>query len=137
MVRNYVKDGFYKQDEDYKFELLGEMVKLMCQYYEAEASIIQKAESNGYDPTTKTMYLLNTSIISCLHELRHHLQHVIGKRKEGLTAEQDAHAWSIRAFAKACPNMFLKAVKEGRIWALVWDEETGQVINNPIYSQIQ
>jgi len=55
----------------------------------------------------------------------------------GFHAEQDAHAWSIRVFAKAVPNMFLRAVKEGKIAALQWDEVQQKVVNQQEYEQIR
>lgn len=76
------------------------------------------------------IHLNKPSIISFLHEYRHHLQNVANKMFTGLSVEEDARAWSMRCFSKASPGNFINSVKAGRILFLKWDEENGCVVDD-------
>ena len=67
-----------------------------------------------YRPATRTIYLKNYSLVSFLHEYRHHLQHQ-GQVRIVKDIEHDAQAWACSVFYNAAPGLFKKAVKAGRI----------------------
>lgn len=140
-VRAIIKDGYYKKNERGQLNMLTQLLNEICDIYGVTPPNVSYGTQHfgafgSYNPGTQTINLSNTSIVTALHELRHHFQHTEGFGREGYNSEQDAHGWSIGLFAKAVPKMFEKAVKGGKIAALVWDEERGAV-NNPHYPQIQ
>lgn len=64
-----------------------------------------------------TIVVRKASIITFLHEYRHHMQ-VSGVRY-GRPAEWDAQAWATSLFRLACPGRFRQAVTAGAVMGLV------------------
>lgn len=136
LVLSMVKDNeFYKRSEVNKEGLLRETIQFICEEYEIEPPMfrVDTSNYNHYQPSNKLIVCENTSVISMLHELRHHLQHVAGKQYPNMTIEEDARAWSLRVFSRACPKSFEKSVKAGKVNHVKWDEELGKVIDDARY----
>jgi hypothetical protein len=72
-----------------------------------------KDDREVYYPSEETIGLPKGSLVSFLHEFRHHMQ------KHRLQAnpdiEEDARGWSISMFAEAEPDYFRAAWEDGRI----------------------
>lgn len=66
---------------------------------------------------TGRIELPKISLISFLHEYRHHMQ-IAGNKQHYRDKEDDARGWSISLFAQALPDMFDRAWQNGRIWYL-------------------
>ncbi|ACV64583.1 hypothetical protein Dtox_3889 [Desulfofarcimen acetoxidans DSM 771] len=142
LVNQIIKNGYYKKESNTeRFTMLKSLAENICRIYNVSpVKIITQNVPLGayacYVPSANTIKLGNTSIVSFLHELRHHLQFTGDKQKRGLNKEQDAHAWSLRVFSIAVPKMFEKDVKEDKIAALAWDDDNQKVVNRIGYSQI-
>lgn len=69
-----------------------------------------------YRPMIKTISIKNTSLVSFLHEYRHHLQYEKKTFHDAsLDIEHDAQAWACSVYYNAKPGLFKKAVQQGRI----------------------
>jgi hypothetical protein len=70
-----------------------------------------------YDTVGRTIFLPRHSVVTLLHEFRHHMQNVhLRPRPWGyMGAEHDARAWSQSLFYQVRPELFTKARDEGRI----------------------
>lgn len=132
---------FYKdeqgnpQPDSHKVELLNALNGALSQIYNIAPPVLHVDGSyNRYEYSagvTPHIHLDKPSIISFLHEYRHHLQAVANKMFEGFTdKEEDARAWSLRCFSKASPGNFLNSVKAGRVLFVKWDEATQSVIDD-------
>lgn len=136
VLREAIKGGYYKlTNPEEKYKALKDISNKICEIYGVSKprKIIVGRRQNCYSPTEKTIYVENYSLISFLHELRHHFQTVKGLRYRGLTIEQDSRAFSMRLFYLAVPKMFLKAVKEGKVLHIKYDKELGKVVDNARY----
>lgn len=140
VIKAMVKDGYYREDDDGKVARLKQMVADICNIYGVQKPgvtiLLEDWAVANYDSDVTGNIVSNTSIVTTLHELRHHLQHSANIQSNSLTLEQDAYAWSIRIFAKAVPKMFERAVKLNRIMALVWSDTLNSPINRPEYHQL-
>lgn len=91
---------------------------------------VQKGSREVYYVVQERIELPRISIISFLHEYRHHMQKY--EKQHYLDKEDDARGWSISLFAQALPDIFDKAWKNGRIWYLPqyspnWRQEVGLI----------
>jgi len=131
MVKN---TGYYKKC---KPEQQMQHLRRLCDYLGAVYRVPVPSVEFGlfpcYMPSLQTILLDKPSIISFLHEYRHHLQCYAGKQYKGLTIEQDARAWSLRIFHLGFPKMFEKAVKEGKVYFVAWDTELGKIVDDAPY----
>ena len=136
LIREAVRGGYYRitSPED-RFKELQRISSEICRIYDVEEPkrIIVGERCNSYYPQSRIIYIENYSLISYLHELRHHMQNVKGLQFNGLTIEQDSRAFSMRLFKLAVPKMFLKAVKEGKILHIRYDGEIDRVIDSANY----
>lgn len=131
-VKEMVAGGFYRKEEWEQMNDLKDLTGRICRHYNIVSPTIEIGEREVYYPLLKKITLVNSSsIISLLHELRHHIQHEAGKQYKGHDIEEDARAWSLRVFKLACPNSFMKSVKAGRIMHIIWDGR--QVVNERGY----
>lgn len=129
VVREAIKGGYYKLDTPTaKYKALKEISKKICEVYDVKepTNIIVGKKPNSYYPDTGEIYIENYSIISYLHELRHHMQRVKGLKYRGLTIEQDSRAFSMRIYYLAVPKMFVQAVKDNKVLHVKYDEEIGR-----------
>lgn len=134
-VRNIVTDHkFYKQENHIKRDLLETMIQKITEIYEVDqpSLTLNPTRGNCYYPHRKEISIMSYSIISMLHELRHHLQHS-GIQNQDLTIEQDARAFSLRIFSKACPKSFKKSVQANRVHHVKWDYTINQVVDDATY----
>jgi hypothetical protein len=144
-VKKMVRDGYYRKDFNSQMTALCMLSRKICEIHGVERCKVIKGTVLGayaaYAPGRKTIYIRESvsgshiSIVSFLHELRHHLQYSDVKMTRGYNKEQDAHGWSIRVFSKVCPRMFEEAVRSGNIAALVMRED-GRIQNNTGNPQI-
>lgn len=136
VLREAIRGGYYRIDnpED-KYKALLDINKKICDIYGVSypKKIVVGKRCNSYYPGEKTIYVENYSIISFLHELRHHMQNVKGLKYNGLTIEQDSRAFSMRLYALAVPKMFLKAVKDNKVLHIKWDSKLNKVVDNARY----
>ena len=135
ILRRYVRDGFYRHSKEIQQNEIRCIAKELSTLYGVPIPPIQFGGmlSNSYSIMTGEIRLTNTSLISFLHEYRHHLQRKLGVRYRDLTLEQDARAWSMRVFSKAFPNMFEKAVKQRRVHHVKWDNTLNKVVDDCTY----
>lgn len=134
MVKVMVKEGFYRVSDEDKMDRLRELNEKISTLYEIKIPDVKLGNiPNSYNTQTLVINLESASIISYLHEYRHHLQNALGVRYKNMTIEQDARAWSLRVFSLACPKSFKKSVREGKVSHVKWDNELNKVIDDARY----
>lgn len=131
-VREMIKDGFYK-NKDKKLEVLKQLSCYIANEYEVSVPDLMLDFNDNNHYCGGEIVIESLSIISFLHEFRHHLQYQAGVGYHGLTIEQDARAWSMRIYSKAVPKMFEKAVKDGKVIHISWSEEENKIIDSASY----
>lgn len=125
-VKAVVSNGYYRKSVDEKMESLQRLAEKLSQAYDTTTPVVVSG-GNWYRPAEEKVSVSGASMISFLHEYRHHLQNKLGKNYHGLDKEEDARAYSMRVFKKAAPRSFERAVREGRILFLKYEE--GRVVN--------
>lgn len=80
-----------------------------------------EAEAHGsgvYHIISQQIILPKYSIVSLMHEFRHHMQSTLPVRLPSTldAIEDDARAWSLSLFYAAKPRLFEKSVREGKIF---------------------
>lgn len=131
-VKTMIGSGFYRKDEHNQLTDLEELIDIICKHYNISSPTITVDNREAYYPNSQEIGLpKSSSVISLLHELRHHIQHQVNKRYKGHDIEEDARAWSLRVFKLACPRSFMKSVKVGRIMHIKWNGE--KVVNERGY----
>jgi signal recognition particle subunit SEC65 len=131
-VKDMVREGFYQADSDTQWEMLKVLGVRICSDYGVEAPKLNRSRSEHYSPSDRSIGLPKTSsIISYLHELRHHLQHTLDKRYPGHNQEEDARAWSLRVFKVACPKSFKKSAFNDKIMHITWEGDN--IVNSRGY----
>lgn len=131
MVKN--KQYYRKLTVEEQMECLRGLAKLFSVYYDVPEPMVELGLFPCYLPMIQTILLDKPSIISFLHEYRHHLQHTAGKRYKGMTVEQDARAWSLRVFSAGFPKMLEKAVKENKVYFVKWSDKEQRIVDDAPY----
>ena len=132
-VKEIVSKGYYDKDKQTKQRWLLELIKAICDHYDITyptLNIISNSR-NYYQVRSETINLNKPSMVSMLHELRHHIQHKANKQYKDHNEEEDARAWSLRVFKLACPGSFKRSVKAGNIQHIKWVD--GEVVNSRGY----
>ena len=117
IIRHIVRDrGLWRVSKAEGFELLREMYEKISSVYGFPVPTLYSNTHEVYWVGPETIYLPKVSLVSSLHEYRHHMQKYGRKRFEDI--EVDARGWSISAFHYALPEEFDNAWKKGLIWFL-------------------
>lgn len=121
-VRELVKAGFYRADDQQKVEMLNRLADTLSQTYRLETPKVAHNPNlfttfGCYEPATGNITMRRVSLVTFLHEYRHHWQKANGRLLLP-NREYDAQAWATSVFRRACPRMFRKAVEEGRVMGL-------------------
>lgn len=127
-VKEVVSNGFFEQSLQTQIEWLERTAEVICNEYNIVCPEVSVADRNFYKPSSSFIGVTKGSMISMLHELRHHIQHKANKCYKGHNEEEDARAWSMRVFKLACPGSFRKSAKAGNIKHIKWVD--GEVVNS-------
>ncbi len=119
IVREEVRNGYFRQPDQEKVIRLKHLGERLAGFYDVapvgEISVDPGLPSYGrYNLAAKKVTLRKPSIVSFLHEFRHHLQHQ-GDVRIVKDKEHDAQGWACSVYYKACPKLFTKAAREGKI----------------------
>ena len=136
-VKDMVHEGYYRKSEDERYSELSMLGAKMAGLYGISVPIGQPMRRTGrgygrYNPETTEIFTNKPSIVTYLHEFRHHMQttmpnlNIIGDGEPG--SDLDAQSWACSVFKKACPRMFAKAVANGRICRMVYSG--GKLMNS-------
>ncbi len=120
LVKGMVGGGYFRKDDDEKFEALQKLAEGLSEIYNVPAPEIKRGSVGGsafacYYIIEQVICLKKLSVVSFLHEFRHHLQHAGNVRVIGDDIEYDAQSWACSVYAKACPGLFKKAATRGQI----------------------
>jgi hypothetical protein len=85
----------------------------LASVYEMPAPSVEYNDREVYNHISETIGIPRPSLVSFLHEFRHHMQKY--GRQANPDIEHDARGWSISMFATAEPEYFDRAWKAGRI----------------------
>ena len=115
VVREIKERGLWRVGKEEGYRLLGEMFGELSRVYgiSAPRGPVEASHEHYLIPAER-IGLPKVSLISALHEYRHHMQKYHHRRYEDI--EVDARAWSISAFHLALPEDFDRAWRAGRIW---------------------
>jgi len=103
-----------RQDEEAGYELLRKLCSQLSECYNLPVPTLKKGYKECYWIQAERIELPKVSLVSFLHEYRHHMQKH-GKQHYD-DHEVDARAWSISCFHLALPPEFDNAWKKGLIW---------------------
>lgn len=119
------KQGLWKKDvsKDQKIEAIQNFLLKVSEIYNIEVPKFKFIESDfyyratgggTYTPSSKEITLYNKfSLVTLLHEFRHHMQHEGLEKLYKDDLEEDARAWSVSLFKSACPKSYKNAVEKG------------------------
>lgn len=114
IIREAKNRGIWRVSKEEGFEILRWMFGELSRTYSISVPRLVEASYEHYRILTETIGLPKVSLVSSLHEYRHHMQKYGFQRYAD--KEEDARGWSISAFRLALPEDFLKAWKANRIW---------------------
>ena len=125
-VKTIVKGGFYRDNNEGKIQMIQELINKLCELDGIPAASVVVGTTSGgfgsYNTQSRTITIQRPSIITAIHEYRHHwqFQEVRGGRVMGnmMTKEQketDAVAFSASLFEASCPRMFQSSVSAGKV----------------------
>lgn len=125
-VHDMVEKGYFRKKDNVKFaelKTLNTKLSLLYEVREPTINVIGERVFAGgfgqYDPKEMEMFLKNYSVVTYLHEFRHHVQN-LGSCS---ISEADAQGWACFVYYKACPVLFVKAVENNRIMGATIDGE--------------
>jgi hypothetical protein len=124
-VKSAVKAGLFTVSDVEKQAIIGILNRELSSVYSVvECSVVFKndvASSKGNGVySSNTITLINKfSVVTFLHEFRHHVQHQsladdVLRDREFL--EVDARGWSLSLFRKACPKSYKNACDKGLLY---------------------
>jgi len=116
-VKTCVKSGLFKVEQDQQLALLRILNHELSVIYNIDEPtlnfVAEASKGNGlYIPNVITLYQ-KPSLVTFLHEFRHHMQFKMDVHKG---SEEDARGWSLSVFRKACPVSYKKAAEEGKLY---------------------
>lgn len=109
-VRKCVRAGLWRLDEAEGFHLLRDLVNELSDIYGLPIPPVQRDGHSHYNWHIQRIYLDKPSLVSFLHEYRHHMQVERGVH-DG--SEHDARGWSLSVFKLALPRSFEHAKERG------------------------
>jgi len=113
-VRRAKERGIWRVSREQGFEILRQLARELSGIYNIPTPRVVPGDHECYWIPFERIELPRVSLISFLHEFRHHMQ------KHGLQhyqdPEVDARAWSISVFYNALPEDFDRAWRNNRIW---------------------
>lgn len=113
--------GFWTAPTDAQYKMLNELSARLSKIYGISTPKVTKDHREVYYWNNQTIGLpvsprtQKVSMLSFLHEYRHHMQR---QKIEPLhpDVEEDARAWSMSMFHSSKPVMFRKAWKDDKLW---------------------
>jgi len=115
IIRYIVRErGLWRVPREEGFELLRELYVKISQVYGLPTPTLVEATYEHYIIPMERIGLPKVSLVSALHEYRHHMQK--HRRQRFRDKEVDARGWSISAFHYALPEEFRSAWRRGLIW---------------------
>ena len=109
------KDKLWRAESDEQaFEIIKKMFTSLSGVYDIPVPRLIRHSSEVYMRFNETVGLPHPSLVSALHEYRHHMQKYGMQAKRDI--EVDARGWSISMFKTALPKSFDKAWRAGRVW---------------------
>ncbi|UDY80739.1 hypothetical protein [Geobacillus phage GR1] len=124
-TKKLIKSGFWKKDvsTEYKVKICNEWLETVSEVYGIEVpefrfdtSEVMYMQTGGgyYEPWAKRITLFKKfSLVTFLHEFRHHMQHEMELSLFRRNHEEDARGWSVSLFKKATPKSYKNAVEKG------------------------
>jgi len=117
IIRYTVKDrGLWRVSKEEGFDLIREMYEKISSVYGISVPTLVEDSHEVYWVRPERIGLPKVSLVSSLHEYRHHMQH--HGRQHYSDIEVDARGWSVSAFHYALPEDFDSAWRRGLIWFL-------------------
>lgn len=125
-VKATIKSGYFKQDDNSRFNALKELNQQLASIYKIEPPelcwfpnpIMYMITGGGqFQAPHNKIFLFKPkklSLVTFLHEFKHALDHATKKK----TTESKADKWSLAIYCQVVPKMFQKAVNEGKIFAM-------------------
>jgi len=134
LIRLFVQDrGLWRVGKEEGFELLREMFQRISESYEIPTPSLIEASYEHYLVPADRIGLPRVSLVSALHEYRHHMQKYSKQHYPDI--EVDARAWSISAFHGAMPEAFESSWNAGKfgIFLLTQPHKGGRCgLRNPL-----
>lgn len=113
-VRDVVDRGLWRVEEDEGFNLIRDLYRSLSGVYDMPVPSLIRDNHEYYLIPSERIGLPRVSLVSCLHEYRHHMQK--HSRQHYSDVEVDARGWSISTFHMALPQDFDSAWERGLIW---------------------
>lgn len=126
-TKQLIKNGFWKKNitEEARIDLCKTWLKGVSYIYKVNIPEFQFSSSEAsyrrtgggiYEIQLETITLFKKfSLVTLLHEFRHHLQHVKKIKMYKDHKEEDARAWSVSLFKLSSPNSYKKSVENGTL----------------------
>jgi len=115
-IRRAKSRGVWRSSREVGFNILRLMFAEISEVYNIPKPTLIVDTYEYYNIPSETIGLPRVSLVSALHEFRHHMQKYGMQHYRDI--EVDARAWSISAFKLALPEDFERAWRAGRIWYL-------------------
>ena len=117
IIRYIVNErGLWRVEREEGFEIMREMYEKVSSVYGFPTPSLVEHSYEVYFVGPERIGLPKVSLVSSLHEYRHHMQK--HGRLRFSDVEVDARGWSISAFHYALPEDFDSAWRRGLIWYL-------------------
>lgn len=135
---------FYRLSDDEKHRRFEQWLADVSSIYGLPVPSFQlgsEAEAHGsgvYHIVSQQIVLPKYSIVSLMHEFRHHMQHTLPVRLQPTleAIEDDARAWSLSLFYASKPRLFEKSVREGKIFFVSPEDLEQQPGGNEITEEV-
>lgn len=121
IVRKLItQDHFFKQDQQTKLNLLNKLNKDLSNFYNIPiANLVLQPGCLGigcYRGFDEVILINKPSLVTFLHEFKHHLNHKTQQHNNNRQIEEDtARGFSHSLYYLASPNLFKNAVEKGLI----------------------
>lgn len=113
-IKEAKEDGVWRVEEDEGFDILRDLASKLADIYNIPTPTLSQGTREVYFPAEEHIKLPRVSLVSFLHEFRHHMQHHGMQHYDRI--ENDARGWSISAFSYALPSNFDSAWEREMIW---------------------
>lgn len=116
-VRATIQNGLFRlETQEEKLNLLTQLKNQLVQLYNIDNCGLRIVPNypgvGGYSPFRKEIIINKCSLVTFLHEFRHHIQFCL---RLDCDKEEDARGWSHACYFLATPRLFETAVRKGII----------------------
>ena len=127
VITKELRRGWSISTNQQKWAKMNRWLEDATRIYKAPAVSLYVGDGDYYRPGRARIVMIKPSIITLLHEFRHHLQHTVAPEGTLMSdIEDDARAWSLSLYHQIAPRTLRRLAEQNKVFHLTPDMKNRQ-----------